>query len=762
MTGRPLLSENVVTIETPRPASPARLRRRRQPVAARLARASAAHPWRVLAIWLVALALGVGLSGRLGDVLTSEVTFTSEPDSVIADRLLEERMRGPRPVTDTVVVTSQALMIDDPAFRSVIDQTTADLRSVEGIAAASNGFEQPDANLISADGHTMLIPVTFVGDFDEAKRHTDAFLAAIDRENTEGVAVLAVGDVSIDDTYSTMAEEDLRQGEMIGVIVALIVLVIVFGALVAAGMPLILGLVSIAVALGLTALLGNVLELSMITTNVITMIGLAVGIDYSLFIVERYREERRRGLAKLDAIEVAGSTATRAVIFSATTVVLALLGMFFVPLSVFRSIGAGAILVVIVAVIGAMTLTPALVSLAGNRLDWPRRMRVDEPTIRGAGVDEDHRTGFWARFAHLVMARPAISAVAAGLLLLAAASPYVDLARGWAGIDTVPKSDVLSAYRILERDFSAGLLDPVEIVIDGQQGDPAVSAEVDQLAATLADDPAYASVLPVVWNDAGDLALVTAYPSVDANADAAYSALAELRDETVPSIVTDGQTRVYVTGSTAMNQDFFDSVDEVTPRVFAFVLALSFTLLTLVFRSIVVPLKAILMNLLSVGAAYGLLVLVFQKGYGADLFGFTTTPVITAWLPIFLFCFLFGLSMDYHVFLLSRIREHHDLTGNNREAVAVGLQATAKIITGAALIMVAVFAGFAAGRMVELQQMGFGLAVAVLLDATIVRTILVPATMAMLGEWNWYFPRWLRWLPDLGAAHRANAPANWP
>jgi RND superfamily putative drug exporter len=211
-----------------------------------------------------------------------------------------------------------------------------------------------------------------------------------------------------------------------------------------------------------------------------------------------------------------------------------------------------------------------------------------------------------------------------------------------------------------------------------------------------------------------------------------------------------------------MNQDFFDAVDEVTPRVFAFVLGLSFTLLMLVFRSIVVPLKAILMNLLSVGAAYGLLVLVFQKGYGADLFGFTTTPVITAWLPIFLFCFLFGLSMDYHVFLLSRIREHHDLTGNNREAVAVGLQATAKIITGAALIMVAVFGGFAAGRMVELQQLGFGLAVAVLIDATIVRTILVPATMAMLGEWNWYFPRWLRWLPDLGAAHRVNAPANRP
>jgi len=322
MTGRPLSSERVVTIDSVRPASPARLRRPHQPIAARLARASAAHPWRVLSIWLVALALGVGLSGQLGDVLTNEVTFTSEPDSVIGDRLLEERLRGPRPVTDTVIVTSATLTVGSPAFQSLVEQTTADLRGVEGIAAVSNGFEQPDAGLVSADRHTMLLPVTFTGDFDEARQHTDAFLAAIDQHETDGVDVLAVGDVSIDDTYSTMAEEDLRQGETIGVIVALVVLVVVFGALVAAGMPLILGLVSIAVALGLTALLGNVLELSMITTNVITMIGLAVGIDYSLFIVERYREERRRGLAKLDAVQVAGSTATRAVIFSATTVVL--------------------------------------------------------------------------------------------------------------------------------------------------------------------------------------------------------------------------------------------------------------------------------------------------------------------------------------------------------------------------------------------------------------------------------------------------------
>jgi putative drug exporter of the RND superfamily len=733
-----------------------------RPYAARLARACGVHPWRALGVWLLAIVAAVVLTSQFGDVLTTEVAFTTEPESVRADSLLEERLRGPRPITDTVIVTSDQLTVDDPAFRAVIASTATELRSLAGIASVTTMDDAPDAGLVSADRQTALLIVTFAGTFDDATEHASAFLEVLDQSGSEGIEVLAIGDVSLDETYGTMAEEDLRTGETVGVAVALVILVIVFGALVAAGLPLILGMVAILVAVGLTALIGNVYELSFITTNIITMIGLAVGIDYSLFIVERYREERRHGLAKLDAIEMAGSTATRAVIFSATTVVLALLGMFFVPLSIFRSIGAGAIVVVVVAMLAAMTLIPALLSLVGNRIDWPRQRHYEENAIRGINPAEAHTQGFWARVAHVVMARPAISATAAVTLLLGASLPYLDLERGWAGIDTVPESEVLTAYRLLERNFSAGLLDPIEIAIDGRADNPDVVTSVDRFVTTLASDPAYAMVMPPQWNDEGDLALVTAYLASDGNSDEAYAALAHLRGETIPGTFTGTGARAYVTGSTAMNQDFFDAVDEVTPRIFAFVLGLSFILLMLVFRSIVVPLKAIVMNLLSVGAAYGLLVLVFQKGYGADFFGFTTTPVITVWLPIFLFCVLFGLSMDYHVFLLSRIREHHDLTGNNREAVAVGLQATARIITGAALIMVAVFGGFAAGRMVELQQMGFGLAVAVLVDATLVRTVLVPASMALLGEWNWYFPKRVRWLPDLGEAQHARTPASWP
>jgi RND superfamily putative drug exporter len=732
----------------------------RRPIAARLARICASHPWRVLGAWLLVLVVGAILAGRIGTVLTSETTFTSEPDSVKADRL-EERLRGPRPVTETVIVTSATLTADDAGFREVVERTVADLNALDGVVATATSPYDAPQGLIAADRHSALIPVTLAGEFDEAKKHATTFLDTVHRERGSGVDVLTIGNVSLDHTYGTMAEQDLRRGESIGAAVALIVLIIVFGALVAAGLPLLLGVVAIVVAIGLATIVGSFFNLAFMTTNVITMIGLAVGIDYSLFIVERYREERRHGLPKLDAIEVAGSTATRAVVFSATTVVLALCGMFVVPFSIFRSIGVGAILVVIVAVIGAMTLIPALLGLVGNRIDWPRRTRYSDVVVRGAdGPIVEH--GFWSRVAHAVMARPIVSAALAAALLIGAALPYFGMTTGFAGLDAIPPSESRDAYALLAREFTVGRLTPVEIAVDGSRDDARVAAAVDRLVATLGSNLDYSAVLPVEWSRDGTIALVSAYSVHGSTTPEAYQAIRALRGQTIPTIFGGTGARAYVTGESAGTLDFFDAVDRATPIVFAFVLSLCFVLLMLVFHSIVVPLKAIVMNLLSVGAAYGLLVLVFQHGVGAGLFGFQQTPVITVWLPIFLFCILFGLSMDYHVFLLSRIREHHDLTGNNREAVAVGLQTTAKIITGAALIMVAVFGGFAAGRMVELQQMGFGLAVAVFVDATIVRTVLVPSTMALLGEWNWYFPRRLRWLPDLGEAHHAHAPANWP
>ncbi len=356
------------------------------------------------------------------------------------------------------------------------------------------------------------------------------------------------------------------------------------------------------------------------------------------------------------------------------------------------------------------------------------------------------------------MARPVVSLVLVVDLLGALTLPYFGLNRGQAGIASLPDSDVKSAFRLLERDFGAGRLAPVQIVVDGTRT-PDVQAGVDRLLATLGSDPDFVPGAQVEWNEAGNLALIEASLRMDADAPEAYAVIDRLRDLVVPEAFAGVPAEAFVTGNTAFNADYFKIVDDWTPIVFVFVLGLSFLLLLLVFRSVVVPVKAILMNLLSVGAAHGLLVLVFQEGVGADLLGFQQTPVIEAWVPIFLFCVLFGLSMDYHVFLLSRIKEHYDQTRRNAESVAVGLQATARIITGAALIMVVVFAGFAAGKLVMFQQMGFGLAVAVLLDATIVRSILVPSAMALLDDRNWYLPRWLHWLPDLGIEGPAVRPS---
>jgi RND superfamily putative drug exporter len=735
----------------------------------RVTRSSGAHPWRVIAFWTGLIVLSVVALMNPGLQLTSEFSFRTTPESIKGFDLLAERMGYDSPYTETVVISSDSLTIDDPAFQSVVTSVTASLRELPDIVNTAPtslfnaleleaaGFNEEAGRLISADRRTTLIPVTLLGDLDASKPMIDIIHSA----NYPDVRVLTIGDVSSSTVFSEVAEEDLRTGEAFGVPIALLILVVVFGALVAAGVPVILAGISILVALGATALISSITELSFFVTNMISMIGLAVGIDYALFVVERYREERRRGYQKLDALERTGATASKAVLFSGITVVLATIGLFLIPTTIFRSLGLGAILVVIVAVVATLTLVPALISLLGDRLDWPRKKQYPSTVTAAHIVDEEAiRSGFWGRIVRAVMAKPVISLVLAVGVLLIAAIPYRDLNTGFVGAETLPPSATRDAYEILARDFSVGLIAPVEFVIDAPRSASSESA-IDALRNELIADPTFDTEdLAITWNSANDLAHVTVPMNIAGSSPEAVAEIHRLRDEVVPRIFGAVDGSVYVTGETAFSADFFTLVDTWTPIVFVFVLGLSFLLLLVVFRSIVVPIKAILMNLLSVGAAYGLIVLVFQKGYLVDFFGFDKSPTIEAWIPIFLFCVLFGLSMDYHVFLLSRIREHYDLTGRNRESVAVGLHTTARIITGAALIMVAVFAGFAAGRLVMLQQVGFGLAVAVLIDATIIRTIVVPAAMALLGDRNWYLPKWLSWLPDIRVEGEIDAAAS--
>jgi RND superfamily putative drug exporter len=719
-----------------------------------IARACARRPWLVVAVWLALLAAGVALTSQIGSVLTSEFSFSTKPDSIRADELLEERLRGPEQGREIIIVRSEDRAVDDPQFRAAAERIVGELRALDGaVDNVVSYYDAPVPDLVSADQRTLLIPVTVIGDVGEGADNVGPIVDVVEDANgRDGFEVLTAGSGSIERTFNDASAHDAETGERIGVPVALIILLLVFGAAVAAGIPLIMAIVSIVVAFGVATIIGQTYDLSFLVLNIVPMIGLAVGIDYTLIIVQRFREERAHGLEKLDAIAMSGATAGRTVLFSGGTVVVGLLGMTVVPSTVYRSIAIGTIVVGVVAVICALTLLPAVLSLLGDKVN-----RLKVPFIgRSGGIapaaEGDETGGFWGHVASIVMGHPWISVAASVGILLALALPALSLKLGLSGVTTLPDGyDSRRAFEILDEQFSGGRISPAEIVITADDVDaPAVQERVDRLEAALAADPQAMFGQPQrETNDARDLLLLSVPVNGDPHSDAAHAAIRRLRSDIIPAAFDGVDAQVLVTGETAGNEDFYDVIRTYAPYVFGFVLGLSFLLLMLVFRSIVVPVKALIMNLLSVAAAYGLLVLVFQEGVGSDLLGFQQTETIEAWLPLFLFSVLFGLSMDYHVFLLSRIRERFDQTHDNAASVAFGLRSTAGMITGAAMIMVAVFTGFALGDIVSLQQVGFGLAVAVILDATIIRVVLVPASMELLGNWNWYLPRWLQWLPHL-------------
>jgi len=722
-----------------------------------LAEASARRPWRVIGLWLAVLigsfvVIGTMLSGAL----TTEAHLTNNPESTRADNLLEQ-WRGVDHDNEIVIVQSQDLAVDDAAFRAKVEDIYTRITALgpDIVLGGTNFYASSDPSLVSDDKHTTIMQFTMTGDEEEASDNIGKLLAITDEDHAP-FRVLNAGGAATGDEIGHIAQQDLENGEMIGVPIALVVLVLVFGALTAAIIPIILAFLSIVIAVGITAIFGQAFQFSFFVTNVITMMGLAVGIDYSLFIVSRYREERARGLDKYEAIHAAGATASRAVFFSGMTVVFALLGMLLVPSTIFRSLGGGAIIVVIVSVLVSLTLLPAIIGLLGDRVN---SLRV--PFV-GRSIDTlnyDHHGGFWDRITRTVMKYPVVSIFAASAVMLALAVPYLDINSGSAGVRTLPhNTESYESFVLLQEKFNFGSISPTEIVVhDGDITRAVVQEGIDRLTTSLEQNPLYG---PPTFEASPDKS--TGLLSVAINADPtsteAESAVRELRDKLIPAAFSGVDAEVLVTGDTASGIDYIDTTNAYTPVVFIFVLGLSFVLLTIVFRSLVVPLKAIVMNLLSVGASYGALVLVFQKGFLNEVFGFQQVDVIEAWVPLWTFSILFGLSMDYHVFLLSRIRERFNKTDDNKESVAFGVRSTAGIITGAALIMASVFGGFALGDLVMFQQMGFGLAVAVLLDATIVRSVLVPAAMELLGRANWYLPNFLRWLPEV----RTEAPEQQP
>jgi RND superfamily putative drug exporter len=555
-------------------------------------------------------------------------------------------------------------------------------------------------------------------------------------------AVAITGNQTRDHDSNHLSESDLANGELkFGLPAALIILLLVFGTVVAGLVPLLMALVSILTAMGLVAVLTQLFELSIFTTNMLVGMGLALGIDYALFVISRYREERGRGRGPLDAISATGATASRAVLFSGSAFVVAMFGLLIVPSTIFRSLAAGAILVGITSVLAALTLLPALIGLIRDGVDSLRL-----PYFGRAALNRENPvSGFWSGIVDRVLRRPALSLVLSTALLLALALPAFGISIGSAGVSTFPDSAASKrGYLALQRSFPAAGTDPAHILV---VGNGEVAAATERLRDELAADPRFGQG-EIRLGSGGVTDLVVPVRG-DPAGDQATSAVRDLRNRLVPEAYAGTTAEPLVGGTSSENIDYFDNVTDPAPIVFAFVLGLSLVLLTVAFRSLVVALTAIALNLLSVGAAYGLLVLVFQHGWGAGLLGFTQLDVIEAWVPLFLFSVLFGLSMDYQVFLLSRIRERYDQTRETRDAVRWGVASTARIITGAALIIVAVFSGFARGDLVMFQQMGFGVAIALLIDATIIRSVVLPSVMALLGDRNWYLPGWLEWIPHL-------------
>jgi uncharacterized membrane protein YdfJ with MMPL/SSD domain len=713
-------------------------------LAGRMGRWSAAH-WKTATFgWLGFVVVAFMLGGMVGTKSPGPNTY-APTESGRMDRILEAGFA--QPAGEFVLVQSSSYRVSDPRFTAAIDDVIARVSQVPAVENVRSPLVPGNAAQVSKDGRSALVELDIRGDKDKAIDRIDPILDAVAEAQAAhpGVFIGEFGDASAQKGLETAYAEDLGKAGLLSLPITLVILVITFGALLAAGIPLLLALTAIFATFGLMALTSHLVPEAMQAPALALLIGLAVGVDYSMFYLKRERQERAAGRSERAALEIAASTSGRSVLVSGLTVMAAMAGMFLTGDQTFASLALAAILVVAVAVLGSLTVLPALLSKLGDRVDRGRiplvgRLRRDggESRIWGAVVDR-------------VLRRPLLSAVLAGGLLLVIAAPTIGLRMATPGTDTFPKSlAVMKAYDRMQQAFPGTAL-PAQVVVEA----PDVNAPAMQDAIGRLKEQALASgrmyePITVDVNGSATVASI-AVPLAGSGTDAESNvALRVLRTEIVPETVGAlPDVEAGVTGLTAQWKDSTDELKSKLPPVVAFVLVFAFVLMLVAFRSLVVAAKAIVLNLLSVAAAYGVLVLVFQHGVGKGLLGFSSTAGIDPVVPLLLFVILFGLSMDYHVFIISRIREAFDRGASMDDAVSHGIKATAGVVTSAAIVMVCVFSIFAALSMLFFKQFGVGLAVAILIDATIVRAVLLPATMKLLGEWNWYLPSWLEWLPTL-------------
>jgi RND superfamily putative drug exporter len=703
-------------------------------IAARAGRWSTENRKKAIFGWLAFVVIAFVIGGSVGSKELSNADGY-QGESHAAEQALVDAGLDP-PAGEAILIRSETLTTEDRAFNAAI----ADVQQRVGRVPV---IENIDSDTAAEDGHAALVTFDVKGDPEKAQDHYDAITAPIKAAAAANpqLEIKQFGDASSGKELEDVFADDLSKAGKLSVPATLLILLFAFGAIVAAGIPVLLALSAVAATMGLVALPSHIFPIADGTSAVIVLIGMAVGVDYALFYMRREREERAAGHDPKTAVQRAAQTSGRAVLISGLTVITAMSGMFLSGDKGFIGIGLGAILVVGVAMIGSLTVLPAMMAWLGDRVE---RGRLPFIGRRRADVTESR---IWGGIVDRVLRRPLVSAIAATALLVALAIPATGLKTVQPSASDYPQDlPAMKAYSAINESFP-GKTTAATVVIEGG------NLRSGEGAAGLAElkDRALASgemFEPIETRYSADskVAEVAIPLAGDGGDERSQDALAQLRDEIIPATVGEVAT-VNVSGPTAQSVDADEQLGKSMPLVFGFVLILAFGILLVTFRSIVVPIKAIALNLLSVGAAYGVLKVVFQDGLGESLLGFESNGGITPWLPLFLFVVLFGLSMDYHVFILSRVREAVDRGMSTDEAVAHGIKTTAGTVTSAALVMVAVFSIFATLSMVDFKQMGVGLAVAVLIDATVIRAVLLPATMKLLGERNWYLPKFLRWMP---------------
>src|ERR671919_1461867 len=711
-------------------------------LAARMGRWSASH-WKTAVFgWLAFVVVAFRLGDMVG-VKNVDPNAAGPGESGRMNEILDAGFK--QPAGETVLIQSTSARVGDPAFTAAIEDVVARVSKMAEVQNVRSPLEAGNAGQIAKGGDATLVEFDIRGDRDKAGDKVGPVVDAVaDGQRAHpGFFIGEFGEASAAKATQDLFADDLGKAGLFSLPITLIILVVAFGALVAAGIPLLLALTAVFATFGLVALPSQLMPVAEEAAALVLLVGLAVGVDYSMFYLKREREERAAGRSERDALEVAAATAGRSVLVSGLTVMVAMAGMFLTTDATFASFGLATIMVVGLAMLGSLTVLPALLSRLGDKVD-----RVRVPFV-GRLRREDGEGRIWGAIIDRVLRRPVLSVIVAGSLLVALALPALQLRMVTPGAETFPQDmPIVKSYDRMQEEFPGSAL-PASVVVKAPDVNaPAVRDAIERLEQrALASGRMHEPITVAVSGDA-TVANITVPVEGNGTDDESIAALAALREDIVPATLGAlPNTESAVTGVSAQWQDGTERMKSALPIVVAFVLVFAFGLMLVAFRSLVIAAKAIALNLLSVAAAYGVLVLVFQHGVGKGLLGFGSTAGIDPVVPLLLFVLLFGLSMDYHVFILSRIREAFQRGVASDEAIAHGIKTTAGVVTSAAIVMVGVFSISGMLSLLMFKQFGVGLATAILIDATIVRAVLLPASMKLLGDWNWYLPSWLQWLP---------------